>query len=189
MGALGHFEADAAHAEDSEGAAEDVGAEVVERVPGLPFAGIDGLGAFDEAAGGGHEEGEGHVCGGAGENVRGVSDRDAAAGRFGHVNVFETHGDLADGAQVGGGVHELGVYLVGKEAEEAVYVGDLLQEGLARRGEFVGPEFHVGLGGDHVDGLLEDAAGDEDFGFGHSGSWAEISGHYILRSGQRVCWG
>ena len=77
-------------------------------------------------------------------------------------------------AEVGGGVHELGVYLVGKEAEEAVYVGDLLQEGLVRRGEFVGPEFHVGLGGDHVDGLLEDAAGDEDFGFGHSGSWAEM---------------
>ena len=108
---------------------------------------------------------------------------------LGHVNVFEAHGDLADGAQVGGGVHELGVHLVGKEAEEAVYVGDLLQEGLVRRGEFVGPEVHVGLGGDHVDGLPEDAAGDEDFGFGHIGSWVEILGHYILRIGQRVCWG
>ena len=145
------------------------------------MSGIDGFCAFDEAAGGGHEEGEGHVCGGAGENVRGVSDRDAASSCLGHFNVFEAHGDLADGAEVGGGVHELGVYLVGKEAEEAVYVGDLLQEGLVRRGEFVGPEVYVGLGGDHVDGLPEDAAGDEDFGFGHIGSWVEILGHYILR--------
>ena len=70
-------------------------------MPGLPPAGLDGLGAFDEAAGGGHEEGEGHIRGGAGEDVRCVPDRDAAAGRFPHVDVLEADGYLADGAQVG----------------------------------------------------------------------------------------
>jgi len=36
----------------------------------------------------------------------------------------------------------------------------------------------VGLGGYHVDGFLEDAAGDEDFRSGHVGSWGGILGHY-----------
>src|SRR5262249_35580499 len=94
--APGQGKADAAHADDPEGAAGQVLAEVPQRLPGLPPAGEGIRVPLDDAAGGGDEQAEGHVGGGVGEHAGGVAHGDAALGGRRHVDVVEADGEVAD---------------------------------------------------------------------------------------------
>src|SRR4051812_38233686 len=93
-----------------------------ERSPAVKAAFADEAVAFGYAAGGGHEECEGEVGGGIGEDAGGVGDGYAPAGGFGNVYIVVAYGHVGDDLEVGGGVHYFGVYGVGEQAEEAVVV-------------------------------------------------------------------
>src|SRR5204862_421263 len=129
------------------------------------------------AAGCGHEEGEGEVGGGVGEDAWGVGDGYAPAGGLGNDDVVVAYGHVCDDFEVGGGVHDFGVNGVGEQAEQAVVVF-----GLQFVYEFLfGPDA-VGVGVDVQDAIgaygvaqaLDSDGGGElghqdAHGFGHGG--------------------
>ncbi|KAG1247510.1 hypothetical protein G6F68_014168 [Rhizopus microsporus] len=75
--AAGDALADAAHAENAERAAVDVGTEHGLERPLLPLAFTQPALGFGDAARGGHQQGETEVGRGLGEHVRGVAGEDA----------------------------------------------------------------------------------------------------------------
>ena len=70
------------------------------------------------------------VGGGVGEHAGGVVDRDAAGGGGGHVDVVETHREIADHLEPGGAVQQGGVDAVGQERNQAGAMGRLSVEAL-----------------------------------------------------------
>src|SRR5207302_1448807 len=93
--------ADPAEADHAEGLAVDVGAPQEVPFPRLPLSGARiGVG-LDDPAGGGHQQREGEIGGGLGEDVGRVGDDDAASGGGGDVDVVVADGDVRDDLQVG----------------------------------------------------------------------------------------
>src|SRR5207253_294788 len=80
-----------------------------EGTPAVEAAFADEAIALGYAAGGCHEEGEGEVGGGVGEDAWGVGDGYAPAGGFGNDDVVVAYGHVCDDLEVGRGVHDFGV--------------------------------------------------------------------------------
>ena len=166
--AFGNLEPDAPHAYDAEGRAEDVLAEVVERVPRAPSARAHCSFALAETTGRGEQQGPCRVGCRMRQHLRRVADGNAAPRGGGDVDVVEPNGYLADDFELRPDrVHEIAVYLVGEKAEDAVDTPTLFQKNLRRRGKLVRPHLGVHLGPDHLKCVGEDFAGDERAGSRH----------------------
>ena len=165
--AAGDGLSDAAHAEDAESAVVDVLADKEVDEPFAPFAGVNEGVALDDTAGRGHEEGEGEVGGGFGEDVGGIGDEDAAGGGGRDVDIVVADGDIGNDADA----VELG------EDGGGEFIGELADDGLAASGaldQILGGETFVGIdviefamGADQFDRFGINAFGDEDFGLRH----------------------
>ena len=101
--------------------------------------------AFADAAGGRHQEREREVRGRLGEDAGGVADRNAALRRLGDVAVVEADREVRDDLQLRRRVEQLGVDLLGQQAEETVDVLDLLEENVARRRQVARPDLDLAL--------------------------------------------
>lgn len=165
--AAGDGLSDAAHAEDAESAVVDVLADKEVDEPFAPFAGVNEGVALDDTAGRGHEEGEGEVGGGFGEDVGGIGDEDAAGGGGRDVDIVVADGDIGNDADA----VELG------EDGGREFVSELADDGLAALGALnqgFGGQTLVGIdiiefamGADESDRFGINAFGDEDFGLRH----------------------
>ena len=169
-GAAGDFQSDLPQADDAEGGAVDILPQPVGGMElDLPAAAAYPAFAFGGAAGGAEEEGEGEVGGGARQDAGGVAHGDAAPGGGGYIHIVQADGQLADGAQAGGGVQQGGVHLIHNGGQDALDGGGAgVQLGNGGRG-FVGPHGDIGYLADDVQGSGQQGAGDENLGARHTG--------------------
>jgi hypothetical protein len=91
-----HRLADAAHAEDAEGAVMDVVPNQKIDAPLGPLARVHEVVAFHDAAGRRQNQGERQVRGGVGQDVRGIRHQDPLAGGRRHVDVIEADRHVRD---------------------------------------------------------------------------------------------
>jgi hypothetical protein len=109
--------ADAAHADDAHGSPDQVLSQPTARLPGQPAPGAGVVAAFAHAAGGGQQEGDGDVGGRIGQHVGRVAHPHAAGRAGGHVYIIVADGEVADDAQPGGRVQNLGVDDIGQQRD------------------------------------------------------------------------
>ncbi len=124
--------ADAAHAEDTESLAGNVGAHELRRRPADPVVGPQHGRAFVRAARGAQQAEHRDVGGGVGQHVRRVADHDVALGRGGHVDMLVADREGGDHADRGGqGGDRRGVQRVAGGAHDAVEAFRRLGQGRA----------------------------------------------------------
>jgi hypothetical protein len=123
-----------AEADDPEGLAGQVGAEEPERLPGLPFAGVDRPFGRDEVPGRREEQGDRDVRRRFREHARRVADLDPAAAGLGDVDVVVADRVVADDLEPRPGrVHHGRVDGVREERQEPFAAGDPPQQLVSRR--------------------------------------------------------
>ena len=117
-----------------------------------------------QAARGGEDQREGEVGGRVGEHVGRDADRDAARAGLVEVDVVGADRVVGDRAQARRGVEQRGVDAVGEQAQQALGPRHPRAE-LRRRGrQLAGPHVDVVRGGQAVEGVAGQAAGDEAAG-------------------------
>ncbi len=98
----GYGRADVAHADDTQGLAMHVGAEMRRLDGAFPLTGLGPGVQLGDAAGAAHQQGEGQVGGAFGQHVRGVGQHDPAFVEVAQVVVVVTHGDARHHFQLAG---------------------------------------------------------------------------------------
>lgn len=139
---FGHLQADAAQADDAQASAVYVLAQQHLRLPRLP-ASLAGIAVgLHHAPGSGHEQGEGEVGGGLGQDAGRICNQDGALGSGGHVDVVVAYRQVTDHPQAGRRIHKLGVDAFGEEGEQAVGGRCLAQKDVAGRRQLLPPDAH-----------------------------------------------
>ena len=131
---LGYQEADAAEAEHTEGLATQLYAALAPLAL-LPAAGLEVGVSLRDVARARHDESDGgsrrreHIA------LRRVDDDDAALGGFFDVDVVDAYSCTSHDAQLDAGLNDLGGHLGGRANDQAVVIGDTLQQlvGIPRR--------------------------------------------------------
>ena len=109
------LESDTTHAYDAERRAEDILAEVVERMPRSPVARTHGAFALADTTGRRQQQGPCGVGGRVSQHLRGVADGNAASRGIGNIDIVESDGQLAYDLELrSDGVHEVAVNFVGE---------------------------------------------------------------------------
>ncbi|MNL24925.1 hypothetical protein D3C87_1463780 [compost metagenome] len=144
MPALGQGLADAAHADDAQGLAVYVTAEMCGADVAGPLAVANHVRQFHHAPRSGQDQCETGVGGGFGEHVRRVAEQDAPLGKVIDVVVVDAHRNAGDGFKVGRQIEQFGIEFQAG-AEQAVGTG----QGVAQFAEAFGIEAvdqcHVGV--------------------------------------------
>ena len=162
-GALGHFGADAAHAENDESFAVEFGALEAFAVPLSGFhAGV----SHGDFAGDRHEEREGVLGGGDGVSAGGVHDHDAALGGCIDIDIVHANAGAADGFEVLGRGNDVGADLGLTADDEGRILGDYLEKLVVRQSRLEG-DVELSAFGEGIDPALGDGVGDKNFRFGH----------------------
>ena len=147
-----HLAPDAPEADEAERRAVDVLAQQEQGPPGQPAVVTHEVAGLGQAAGHGHEQGEGEVRRRLGQHPGRVAHGHAAAGAGGHVDVVVAHGEVGDDPQLRPGrLEELVVDAVGEQGQEAVDAADPVQEDVARRRQLVLPDVGVSGRADDVE--------------------------------------
>ena len=136
--------------------------------------------AFRDAARGAHQQREGKVGGGVGEDTGRIPDRQLAGGGGGDVDIVKAHRHLADDLELRGGIHQFGIDLVRQQAQQAVHFGGFGLQHFIGRGQFILPDFRVAGFLHQLEALLRDDAGHKNFRFRQR----VTSGCYGLVQGQ-----
>ena len=162
-GALGHFGADAAHAEDGEGFAVEFDALETFAVPLARLHAGVGLGDF---AGDRNEEGEGVLGGRHRVAAGGVHHDDAAPGRRLDIDIVHPDAGPADRFEIFRRGDDVRADFGLAANDKGGVVGDDFEQFVVREARMEG---HVQQSsfGQGIDAGLRDGIGDKNFGFGH----------------------
>jgi hypothetical protein len=165
-GPPGHRQAHTAQSHDPQAGAVDILPQEDLRPPGLPAPLASVTVGLHHATRGRHEQGEGEVGGGVGEDARRIGDQDGSSGGLGHVDVVVAHRHAAHDPQAGRRVHELRIDAVGHQRDDAISDRRLAQEDVAGRRQLLGPDAHVGGLSQPLDSVAGQLTGDVDGGLG-----------------------
>ena len=156
----------AAHAQDAQGAAMDLGAGEHVVAPLGPKARAQEMLALGHAPRRGHQQGEAEVGGGLGQHVGRVGAQHTGGGHGVHVEVVVTHGHVGDDPEMRAGRQHLRVDALAAGGEGA----RLTLQALDQLG--FGPDRVIGVGLDlevlrqAFDGFTKNGARDQDGGTG-----------------------
>ena len=130
MPTLGQGFTDAAHADDAQGLAMHITAEMRRADVFVPLTGAHHVGQFDHTPGGGEDQRKTGVGGGFGEHVGGVAEQDAAPSQVVDVIVVDADRNAGHGLQLRRQVEQLGIQAQAG-AQQAVGAG----QGVAQLGQ------------------------------------------------------
>ena len=129
--------------DDAERGAGDLLAEQQGRRPGFPFAGADVVDRFADAPGGGHQQREGHIGGGIGEDARGVADRYFVAGCGREIDIVVSDSQIADNLELRLAFEDILANRLGQKRNHAIGAGQQFRQFLGKRGQVIGPTDNV----------------------------------------------
>ena len=160
--APGDFQADLPQADDAQGGFVDILPQPVGGVKlYLPSAGAYPALTFRSAPGRAQQQRKGQVGGGFRQHARRVAHRDAPSGGRAYSHVVQPHRQLADDAQVRGGVHKGRIHLVHYGGKDPVRAGGQSMQFRNRWRPFVRPQGDFRHRADDGQGIGQQGAGND----------------------------
>ena len=112
--------ADAAHADDAQGSAVNVGTGKHVVAPMGPEARAQKMFGFNQAPRRGHQQGKAEICRGLGQHIGRIGGQHTGRCHGGHVKVVVAHGHVGANLQVRAACQQLGINALGTGGEHAL---------------------------------------------------------------------